>query len=1388
MTANNNWWGNTPDDLTKPALKVFPKSILPGWDPASYWLVLNASALSNDIELYDRIPVQFIFTQIDNEGNVTTFDGGFLPSIELTLNAVNGTCDNNKITMVNGMATTYFTLTEISGGSLTASFNGINSTIYFQFKKSTPVMTIDVNNISLGDDLNVEINLDSGVTGDIIIKIGNFTQRKSISTSQIFTVPDLGCGNYTIEVNYTGNERYESVVKTAEFCVNKLPSQINILYGSVELGSDVVLTFNVTDGTTGTIDVYVNGEKQTVNVGESYTIKNVSRGDYYIKAMYNGDDNYLTSETEIKLEVDKFAPSITANIANITYGNDAIIFISLNGNATGNISVKIDGKSNSTRIVNGQAKITISNLNAGNNKNVEIIYSGDNNYKNATITKTFSIFKAKLNLIINSNDIMIGQDAVIQITLPQRAGGTVTVSGIKNEIKNVSASGEIKLTYADLTDGSYTVSVQYDGENYETTSASTTFKVSLWNDPQWANEGGDVKHSGKSPYDSDVNGDLKWAVETGEITGNLAIDSEGNIYITTKNSIYSFDNEGNLRWIYSSTAAGDNFAGIAIARDVIISPKLNDTLYFINQTTGERYGHSNSYQGSSNFAPIVDSNGNIYISGQGDANNPHLVIIPYKLWGTGGSPTLIPLGDSPNGAPVIINGDLVAVPCNKGLKIVNVSSKEIIVSLFGSTNKGFAVVGEANILYVLLGDSIKAINSAGVILWSSKVTGGIGYDLVVDSEQAVYSTNSKGELYRYDLIGGSESKFTNLTVTSGILVGNDNNIYFASNNVFYALDASGNILWKSILDSVIVGTPIMDVNGIIYVNAINKVYSLQQANLKDVNLSISVDTIDVGETENITITLNENATGMVEIDINGVITKELIVDGKIVKSISNLPVGNYTVKVTYSGDLRYAKSSKSNEFKVLRIDHDVEKLTPTISVKVDAINVGDMAVFDIVLNSNATGTVYVNVDGKSNSSKLIGGRTKITIFGLSGGIKKATINYSGSSIYSPINHSCDVQVNKLNPIIIIDVMDINVGDTANIKIKSSISTGKLKLLLNNINYTLDLLNGESSLNVSNLGFGSYTIVATYPEDDICNMAENSTSFKVAKKEIIITNYTFPVSSDPTVYSINLPAEAGGMLIVTVDGKNYTEQVVGGKATVVIPKLDEGSHNIVITYSGDEKYSSISKTVTVNVNNKLDSSFDISEGVQFNVYAVDYAAGERGKVLKFRLMDSNGISLVGRTVKISDGKSSVNVFSDANGFVYYTVNVQNSGTYSFSISYSGDDKYNPTKVSFTVKVNKKPITLKAKAKTFKAKTKTKKYSIRLKTSICSSNNGKIYLKAGKKISLKIKGKTYFAKINKNGKAVFKIKKLTKKGTYNSIIKFKGDSTYNAAIKKVKIKIK
>ena len=68
----------------------------------------------------------------------------------------------------------------------------------------------------------------------------------------------------------------------------------------------------------------------------------------------------------------------------------------------------------------------------------------------------------------------------------------------------------------------------------------------------------------------------------------------------------------------------------------------------------------------------------------------------------------------------------------------------------------------------------------------------------------------------------------------------------------------------------------------------------------------------------------------------------------------------------------------------------------------------------------------------------------------------------------------------------------------------------------------------------------------------------------------------------------------------------------------------------------------------------------------------------------------------------------------------------------------EEQYILPKSTKNVKVTVKKATpkLTAKKKTFKSSTKTKKYSITLKTKAYASKNGKAYLKAGKKVTLKV----------------------------------------------------
>ncbi len=58
----------------------------------------------------------------------------------------------------------------------------------------------------------------------------------------------------------------------------------------------------------------------------------------------------------------------------------------------------------------------------------------------------------------------------------------------------------------------------------------------------------------------------------------------------------------------------------------------------------------------------------------------------------------------------------------------------------------------------------------------------------------------------------------------------------------------------------------------------------------------------------------------------------------------------------------------------------------------------------------------------------------------------------------------------------------------------------------------------------------------------------------------------------------------------------------------------------------------------------------------------------------------------------------------------------------------------------------------------------------------------------KLYLKVNGKTFTAKTNNKGKAIFKITNLKKKKTFKATITYKGNTNYKKVSKTIKIKCK
>lgn len=164
-----------------------------------------------------------------------------------------------------------------------------------------------------------------------------------------------------------------------------------------------------------------------------------------------------------------------------------------------------------------------------------------------------------------------------------------------------------------------------------------------------------------------------------------------------------------------------------------------------------------------------------------------------------------------------------------------------------------------------------------------------------------------------------------------------------------------------------------------------------------------------------------------------------------------------------------------------------------------------------------------------------------------------------------------------------------------------------------------------------------------------------------------------------------------------------------------------------------------------------------------------------KNLVVTLKDSDGKAM--SNTKVTVVLNGVKKVLTTNGNGQATMAIANLApkNYVATISYDGDATHIKSTATAKVTVKKANAKLTAKNKVYKVKARAKVYTVILK-----NNKGKALNKV--KVTLKVKGKTFYAVV-KNGKAIFKINNLNKKGRYPARVTFNGNNYYNKAIRNV-----
>ena len=420
--------------------------------------------------------------------------------------------------------------------------------------------------------------------------------------------------------------------------------------------------------------------------------------------------------------------------------------------------------------------------------------------------------------------------------------------------------------------------------------------------------------------------------------------------------------------------------------------------------------------------------------------------------------------------------------------------------------------------------------------------------------------------------------------------------------------------------------------------------------------------------------------------------------------------------------------------------------------------------------TNETGEVYFDLDGISLG---VGNYTGI-------------LKFSGDDIYNGSTLNIDVKINVLDTNITADNLTFTYKEIGILSVYLKDSNGNpignatIRLSLNPIYESLITnSSGQVDFNLSSkLSTGNFEGYVYFDKTNRYMASSIPIRVTVDKIPMQINSsditYTY---GDEKYLTVTLKDNYGNPISNETVSFKTTGNAMTGKTdengiAKFLMNLAPGSYNATVSFAGNKTHQSNSTTVRILVN-------ALREKISINQYSFTSVYNE-GKYITVTLNDISGKGISNKQFIVNFNGKTKKYLTNANGQIKLPISTLVPKTYKVTINFLGDEKYEPASFNITLVVKKAKPHLFASKKKFNVKTHVKKFKVTLK-----NNKNKVMKKV--KVYLKVKGKTYVVKTNKKGQAIFKLTKLTKKGTYKAVITYKGDKCYKKVVKKANIKV-
>ncbi len=179
------------------------------------------------------------------------------------------------------------------------NYNGTNISGGFKINKIDSTIAINVEDIKVGENATIIVNLDSDATGNVTITLDNQNYTVAINEGQtIKVIGGLKAGTYDVFVKYIGDNNYNSAQNTTKFTVLKISDyNMDVTVPEFKEGVNSTVGVDLPKDAEGTVTVEIEGKKYTANIingTAKVNIPGLDVGDYNITTTYSGDAKYVS--------------------------------------------------------------------------------------------------------------------------------------------------------------------------------------------------------------------------------------------------------------------------------------------------------------------------------------------------------------------------------------------------------------------------------------------------------------------------------------------------------------------------------------------------------------------------------------------------------------------------------------------------------------------------------------------------------------------------------------------------------------------------------------------------------------------------------------------------------------------------------------------------------------------------------------------------------------------------------------------------------------------------------------------------------------------------------------------------------------------------------------